>query len=283
MSGSESGVKTIIVGDLQGCMTEFKALLDTLNFDPGSQQIWLVGDLVNRGPDSLGTLRLARNLGAACRCVLGNHDLSTLALAFAPASGQEPDVSQRALFDAPDGAELLDWLRYRPLLHRTGDTVMVHAGLPPQWTIAQAQNEARNLESVLRGPQHVNFFRQMYGDWPVRWSPDLDESDRLRFATNCFTRLRYCSTNGDLELGEKGAPGSQAHGLLPWFAIPGRASLSHRIVFGHWSTLGRVFWPQYRVWGLDTGCVWGGRLTALVLETQRLIGVPSAGYKKPGS
>ena len=186
------------------------------------------------------------------------------------------------LLAAEDRDELLDWLRHRPLLQEWPGWAMVHAGLPPQWDLPLARRMARQLEARLRGPRHGELLARMYGDEPSLWSPGLRGMARSRFAVNVFTRLRYCDPDGRLDLRGKGAPGSQPEPLLPWFAVPGRRSLDTEIVFGHWSTLGRVHWPEYRVWGLDTGAVWGGRLTALCLETRQLTQVDCSEYLRPG-
>ena len=255
---------TYAIGDIQGCREALERLLEAIGFDPARDRLWFAGDLVNRGPDSLGTLRLVRDLGDRAITVLGNHDLHLLAVA----SGAEPARSSDHLDDvlaAPDRDELLDWLRHRPLLHhdpRLGYT-LVHAGLPPQWDLATARACATELEAVLRGPDHADFFDHMYGDHPRRWDPDLRGRDRLRFITNCLTRMRYCDRSGNLDLASKGPPGTQPSPFLPWFRIPDRASAGLRIVFGHWSTLGPH--DGHGVHALDTGCLWGGRLTALRL------------------
>jgi bis(5'-nucleosyl)-tetraphosphatase (symmetrical) len=176
---------------------------------------------------------------------------------------------------APDRDELLDWLRRRPLLHESedGGTALLHAGLPPQWDMQQAQACAREVETVLRGKDCQEFLRGMYGDEPAQWDATLSGLPRLRFIVNCYTRLRYCDAGGRADFEEKGAPGTQAKGLLPWFAVPGRLSRGTRLIFGHWSTLTQVSWPEYGVYGLDTGAVWGGKLTAIRLEGNRLFAV----------
>ena len=252
------------IGDIQGCYGELRRILDHSGFDPANDTLWCVGDLVSRGPDSLGVLRFVRGLGEAAVCVLGNHDLHLLALA---AGNRKQDASGLAdVLQAPDSEELLDWLRHRPLLHYDPalDFLMVHAGLPPEWDLATARACAREVESVLRGPEHHEYFMQMYGNKPNRWDTKLRGMKRWRYITNCLTRLRFCDTDGRLTLKEKGPPGSQAKGRVPWFAHPRRASRGQRIVFGHWSTLG--YMADHNVWALDTGCVWGGALTLLRLD-----------------
>lgn len=256
---------TFAIGDLQGCYDDLMRLLERVHFDASDDHLWFAGDLVNRGPDSLGALRFVKGLGDAAISVLGNHDLHLLAVAAGTAKLRKDDTLDDIL-EAPDRDELLHWLRHRPVLHHDPalDFTLVHAGLPPQWDLAQAGICARELEDVLRGPSHVDLFRDMYGDEPRRWDASLSGMARLRFIINCFTRLRYCSAAGDLKLRYKGAPGTQAAGCLPWFEVPGRASANLHLLFGHWSTLGDI--SGHNIYPLDTGCVWGGRLTALRLD-----------------
>ena len=269
------------IGDVQGCFRELQLLLTRLDFDPAKDRLWFAGDLVNRGPQSLETLRFVRNLGTAAIAVLGNHDLHLLAIA-AHASKLKPKDTLRPILDAPDAAELLDWLRERPLLHHDAQLgyTLVHAGLPPQWDLAQAQACALEVEAVVRGPDSSEFFGRMYGDEPTLWSDRLQGWERVRFITNCLTRMRYCDAEGRLDLGPKGAPGSQPEGLYPWFELPERRSRDLKILFGHWSTLGERSDPG--VYPLDTGCLWGGQMTALRLDTApRWLRLPCAGVRKP--
>ncbi|HET7394834.1 MAG TPA: symmetrical bis(5'-nucleosyl)-tetraphosphatase [Gammaproteobacteria bacterium] len=253
------------IGDVQGCYDDLRRLLDRLAFNPAEDRLWLTGDLVNRGPKSLETLRFAKGLGERAVCVLGNHDLHLLALAAGHAR-MRPNDTLDAILAAQDRDDLLTWLRTRPLLHHDAALgyTLVHAGLPPQWDLATAQNCARELEAVLRGPEAGEFFAHMYGDQPDRWSTGLAGMDRLRYIVNCFTRLRYVGPEGQLDLKQKGKPGSQPAGLIPWFEAPRRASAKLHILFGHWSTLGEV--RDQNVYALDTGCVWGGKLSALRLD-----------------
>lgn len=253
------------IGDLQGCYTELRQLLDTLRLDPAQDKLWFVGDLVNRGPQSLECLRFVKSLGDRAVVTLGNHDLSLL-LIMAGVRELTDHHTTGDVLRAADRAELFDWLRRRPLLHHDPelDYVMVHAGLPPQWDLATAKNCARELESVLRGEDYLEYFRNMYGDQPDRWSDDLRGVERWRFITNCFTRMRYCTAEGRLDLDAKDKPGRQDKNLIPWFQVPGRRSADTRILFGHWSTLGLV--RENNVVSLDTGCVWGGSLTAMRLD-----------------
>lgn len=270
---------TYAVGDLQGCDATFAALLATLDFDPSRDRLWLVGDLVNRGPDSLGVLRRVRALGETCVTVLGNHDLHLLACARVPGQRPRRRDTLDAVLAAPDRDELLDWLRHQPLLHHDAalGCVMVHAGLPPAWDVATAARLAAEVEAVLRGPGCDDFLAAMYGNTPERWDPHLAGQARLRFITNALTRIRYCGPDGRLDFDEKGAPTSEQADLVPWFAVPARASRGTTVVFGHWSTL-RLSAEDARAAGvlaLDTGAVWGGELSAVRLEDGRRYAVPS--------
>lgn len=269
---------TYAIGDIQGCFDALRRLLDRIAFDPAVDRLWLAGDLVNRGPDSAETLRYVRGLGAAATTVLGNHDLHLLAVADGGKPGRRDTLDD--ILKAPDRDELLHWLRQQPLMHTSADGRwhLLHAGLPPQWTISDAQACAREAEAALRGDEHSELLRRMYGDQPDHWDPHHRGVARLRFIINCFTRLRYCSAEGRIDPGPKGRPGTQDARLLPWFAVPGRRSANASILFGHWSTLGRVHWPEHKVWGLDTGCIWGGRLSALKLETRELESVDCPQY-----
>lgn len=253
---------TYAIGDIQGCYERLLRLLDKLRFDPVRDRLWLVGDLVNRGPDSLATLRFVKGLDDRALTVLGNHDLHLLAHAVEGSRlAGESDLDP--ILQAPDRDELLHWLRGRPLMHFDEHKwfALIHAGLPPQWDLRDALSCAREVEAVLRGPDYPDYLGAMYGSEPARWSSSLSGMDRLRFITNCFTRLRYCTADGTLALKEKGTPGSQTAGCLPWFEVPGRATRDIRIIFGHWSRLGYA--TGYNTWALDSGCVWQGRLTAI--------------------
>lgn len=270
------------IGDIQGCYDELQALLERLDYKPAVDRLWFVGDLVNRGPKSLETLRFVRGLGDTAVTVLGNHDLHLIAFAHGHAPSHD-DHTLDAILAAPDRDELIDWLCHRPLLHHDAGLgfTLLHAGLPPQWDLAQAQACAAEVEAVLRGPRLPEFLKDMYGNHPRRWSAELTGHERLRFSINCFTRMRYCDADGRLDLGSKGPPGSQPAGQLPWFRVPGRASRDLNIVFGHWSTLGECNDPG--VYPIDSGCLWGGALTALRIDaTPRRISLPCAGQRKPG-
>lgn len=258
---------TYAIGDIQGCCDEFETLLDRLEFDPARDRLWLVGDLVNRGPRSLDVLRKVKALGSAAITVLGNHDLHLLAAALTPSEQLKPQDTLGPIFTAPDRDELLDWLRHQPLLHHDAALgyTMIHAGLPPQWDLELAQSCARELEAALRDDDRcMELFAHMYGDRPNRWSDKLRGVERLRFITNCLTRLRYCRANGSLELKFKGRIEDAPRGILPWFRAPDRKSSELRIVCGHWSALG--YHDADGVLSIDTGCVWGAKLCAVRLD-----------------
>jgi bis(5'-nucleosyl)-tetraphosphatase (symmetrical) len=226
------------IGDLQGCHAEFMSLLGRIRFDAGRDRLWLTGDLVNRGPESLAALREVKLLGAAATVVLGNHDLHLLAMAFAPKTVKKREPELEAVLDAPDAAELLEWLKARPLLHRERGIpwTLIHAGLPPQWTLEIAERCAREVERALR-EDAAGLLESMYGDEPDRWSPGLAGEARLRFSINCLTRLRVVDRKGRLLLSHKGTIADAPAGSLPWFRHPERATRSDAFVFGHWSAL----------------------------------------------
>ncbi|MGH8250488.1 MAG: symmetrical bis(5'-nucleosyl)-tetraphosphatase [Steroidobacteraceae bacterium] len=259
---------TYAIGDLQGCHAEFMALLERLRFDASRDRLWLTGDLVNRGPASLACLREVRALGDSVTTVLGNHDLHLLALAWAPAQVKRREPELQAVLDAPDAADLLAWLAARPLLHRDRSVgwTLIHAGLPPQWTLAEAESCAREVEAALRDDP-VTLLERMYGDRPDRWSSRLAGIERLRFTVNCLTRLRYVDAGGRLLLGLKGPVEDAPAGAMPWFRHPGRATTDDALIFGHWSALGYLSEPRLRC--LDAGCVWGGALVALRLDREQ--------------
>ena len=266
------------IGDIQGCAAAFDALLKALSFRPSRDRLWLVGDLVNRGPDSLGVLRKVIKLGRSVTCVLGNHDLHLLATV---AGGRElsPADTFGAVLAAPDAGRLIDWLRRRPLLHydSLARRVLVHAGIPPFWTLTQARREAREVERVLRGPKWRYALRSMYGNTPAKWTERLDRESKRRYTINALTRMRYCDKRGRLDFSESGPPGSQPKGLLPWFEVPGRLTDNVQIVVGHWAALGIV--RRADIIALDSGCVWGGCLTAVRLDRPaRPVRVNCAGF-----
>jgi bis(5'-nucleosyl)-tetraphosphatase (symmetrical) len=251
------------IGDVQGCYDELSRLLEKLKFDLAGDELLFVGDLVNRGPRSLDVLRLITSFGESAHVTLGNHDLHLLAAAQS-SEAVEPGLAQ--VFDAPDAHELLEWLRHQPLVHYRPDlnTLVVHAGVPPAWDPLQTIRLAREVEHRLRSDQRNDFFAQMYGQFPDRWSEDLQGMDRLRFITNALTRMRFCYADGRLEFSEKGPPGTQPADLFPWFSLPDRAAESVRVVFGHWASLGLI--NTENLIGIDTGCVWGRQLTAVRVD-----------------
>lgn len=258
---------TYAIGDVQGCADEFDKLLERLRFEPQRDRLWIVGDLVNRGPRSLDVLRRVKALGAAATTVLGNHDLHLLAVALTPSERLKPQDTLGEILTAPDRDELLDWLRRQPLLHHDAQLgyTMIHAGMPPQWDLELAQSCAHELESALRDDEGcIDLFAHMYGDRPNKWSDDLKGHDRLRFITNCLTRLRFCRPDGTLELKYKGEIETAPAALTPWFRAPKRRSRDLRIVCGHWSALG--YYDGDGVLSIDTGCVWGEKLCAVRLD-----------------
>ncbi len=258
---------TWAIGDIQGCHDELCRLLEKTGFDPAHDRLWFCGDLVNRGGQSLAVLRLVKSFGERAVVVLGNHDLSLLAVAERDEAEQarvNPDL--REILFAPDRKDLLDWLRTRPLLHvdRALDFMLVHAGLAPSWDVEHAERAAREVEQRLAGDGATRLLKAMFGNKPDQWSPRLQGMDRLRATINVLTRMRYCDIRGRIAYREKGAPGTQKPGLYPWFEVPGVCKRDIRIVCGHWSTLGRF--AGMGVHAIDGGCVWGGELIALRLD-----------------
>lgn len=268
------------IGDIQGCYDDFRRLLDLVAFDPAADRLWLAGDLVNRGPKSLETLRFVKNLGEAAITVLGNHDLHLIATVLNSSKAGRKDTLQ-AIIDASDSDELIDWLRHRPLFHHDEHFCMLHAGLPPQWDFELTRQMARETEQAMQDADYRLFFKAMYGNKPALWSDDLSQIEKLRFAINCFTRLRYCTAEGELDFNQKGAPGTQPAHLIPWFMAPHRKSRDLHIIFGHWSTLG--FYQGHNCYGIDTGCLWGGQLTALRLDNDmERFSIDCNASQKPG-
>jgi len=257
------------IGDVQGCYDQLRHLLDKIEFDQEKDKLWFAGDLVNRGPDSLKVLRFVKGLGKRAKCVLGNHDLHLLAMSESIDKHKDPNHTLDQVLNAPDRDEILHWLRHLPLMHHSKkrNISMVHAGLPPQWDIPTAMSCAKELESVLQGDSYLEYLQNMYGNLPDRWDPTLEGMDRLRFITNSFTRLRYCTLDGSISLKESCAPGNQGPTLIPWYEAPDRASMGEHILFGHWSTLG--FGLNNHAWSLDSGCLWGGYLTALRIRKRK--------------
>ncbi|MFQ5993463.1 MAG: symmetrical bis(5'-nucleosyl)-tetraphosphatase [Acidiferrobacterales bacterium] len=256
------------IGDVQGCLDELEALLDHLQFDPIHDKLWFTGDLVNRGPRSADTVRFVIALGEAAITVLGNHDLHLLAVADGARRLRTIDTFVDVL-EANDREHILEWLRHRPFIYCDDalGVALIHAGLLPQWDLVAACMHAAEVETVLRGKRYSEFFKHMYGNTPDAWDDSLDGWDRLRVIVNAFTRLRYCDCSGRMDLRPTGPPGSQPTHLMPWFQIPERRIRDLTIVFGHWSSLG--VWRDDGVVALDTGCVWGGALTAVRLDSPR--------------
>lgn len=273
------------IGDIQGCYDALNRLLDKIGFDMDNDQLWFVGDIVNRGPQSLQALRFVRSLGDRAICVLGNHDLNLLAVSADIRSVRNGDTLLE-IINAPDANELLHWLRNLPLVHydKKLNTAMVHAGIPPKWGIKASLKRSREIQSILSSPEYISFLEHMYGDTPNKWSKKLEGWDRLRFITNALTRMRYCDSKGRLDLNEKHKPGSQPEHLKPWFQHAKRKASDTRIIFGHWSTLGFV--QTNNVIALDTGCVWGGTMTAVRIDsgskTPQLISVDCETAQQPG-
>lgn len=267
---------TYAIGDVQGCYAELCALLEKIRFDEQRDRLWFVGDLVNRGPGSLETLRFVMRLGERAVTVLGNHDLHLIALAFGHARNRYDDTLE-AVLKAPDRNDLIAWLRGLPLMHVAEDHVMVHAGLLPQWSVETARRLAREVEGELHGPRHREFLAQLYGSKPEQWHDGLAGADRLRVIVNAMTRMRLCTLEGRMEFGVEGKYAGTPPGYLPWFEVPQRKSAHATIVCGHWSALGLKILPN--LIALDAGCVWGGALTAVRLFDRAVVQVPCAGVK----
>lgn len=263
-------MSTYVVGDIQGCFEALETLLKHLNFNPARDRLWITGDLVNRGEDSLAVLRWCMAHDEAVVAVLGNHDLHLLAVAEGFVQPHRKDTLEMIL-KARDRTAVLEWLRHRPMLHRQGEWLMVHAGLPPEWNAEAAERHAGELERALRGPQWRSFLKEMYGNEPRRWSPLLEGQERLRYIANVLTRARWLHVDGSLEFQHKLGLDSAPPDLTPWFDFPNRRGVDARILFGHWSTLGLL--AREDVVALDTGCLWGGALTAFRLEDEQLFQV----------
>ena len=257
---------TYAIGDVQGCFASLQKLLNKLDFDPEQDTLWFAGDLVNRGSDSLATLRFVKELGNRAVTVLGNHDLHLLAIAADHKSTK--DKGLKKVLKADDADKLLDWLRTRPLLHHDPslDFTIVHAGIYPTWSLSQALDYADELQDILRSTIYLEFIHNMYGNKPKKWKKKLTGWDRLRFICNAFTRMRYCNDDGELDFKSSGTPQVKASDIIPWFDMPDRKMKSQRILFGHWSTLGLL--KRKDIYSLDTGCVWGGQLTALRIDSE---------------
>jgi len=259
------------IGDLQGCLAPLERLVEALAFDPSRDRLWFVGDMVNRGPDSLGCLRFVKSLGPSAVTVLGNHDLHLLCVAEGIEKARPRDTLGEVLA-APDRDELVDWLRRRPLMHVEGAYALVHAGLLPEWPVPKARALAGEVEAVLQGTGWRRFLSHLYGNRPERWDDGLEGDDRLRANVNAMTRLRVCTREGAMDLSFKGEPGEKHAHRIPWFEMPDRASATHTVVCGHWSAMGLKVTPK--LLALDSGCVWGRSLTAVRLGDRRLWQAP---------
>ena len=262
---------TYAVGDIQGCLFALENLLEKIHFDPKKDCLWLTGDLVNRGPQSLETLRFIKNLSNHQQIVLGNHDLHLLALAHG-VYFEEPNSTLIPILKAKDRDELIDWLLHQPLLYHDEKTnyTMVHAGLAPNWDLNLAKKLALEVQNILQSEDREEYFQHMYGDEPIQWRDDLTGWERIRCIVNYFTRVRFCHPDGSLELKTKEnmKPNqNEGAGLIPWFKIPNRRNAHLKIIFGHWAALGGVT-KTNNTFALDTGCVWGYALTAMRLEDQ---------------
>jgi len=271
-----------LIGDVQGCDAALARLLGKVAFSPSRDTLYLLGDLVNRGPDSAGVLRRLMAFGASARCLLGNHDLSLLAVAYGHRAPHGNDTMDSVL-QAPDRDAMLQWLRAQNMALREHGLLMVHGGVLPQWDAAQVMQLAREVEAVLAGPELAEFLPRMYGNEPARWSESLQGAERLRIVVNALTRLRFCTPDGTMHLKASGRPDEAPPGTLPWFDVPGRRTAGETIAFGHWSTLGYVRRPD--IIALDTGCVWGGCLSALRLSPagdHELVQVACEQAQEPG-
>ena len=283
-----------MIGDIQGCDAALQALLQTLDFSPSRDTLFVLGDLVNRGPSSLATIRRLMALGDSAQCLLGNHDLHLLAVGLTGARVKPQDTLD-GILEATDRGPLLHWLRHRPLAIDSHGWLMVHAGVLPQWTRAQTIALAKSAQAMLRSEAHLEFFKNMYGNWPNQWqassarNPEWTEFDETRLVINALTRIRLCDSHGQLDFTYKGDATQAPPGLMPWYAVPGRQTADTRIAFGHWSTLqapeSGLFEPPM-VLPLDTGCVWGGYLTAAEFRAESaqvtLIKQPCPQAQQPG-
>ncbi len=270
-----------LMGDLQGCCQALERMLQTIDFSPSRDHLFVLGDLVNRGPDSLGVLRRLRGLDNAATCLLGNHDLHLLAVAHGVRKMHRSDTLAPIL-DAPDREEWLYWLRQQRLAVQAHGWLMVHAGVVPQWDAAQTVVLAGEVEAMLRSPEVGEFLTLMYGNEPARWDDSLQGVDRWRCVVNSLTRLRFCAADGTMEFATKEGAGGAPEGYMPWFEVPGRRTQGTPVAFGHWSTLGLV--NRDDLLALDTGCLWGGHLTAVRVDgaTREVIQIPCPQAQKPG-
>lgn len=272
-------MSTYVIGDLQGCQRPLLELMARIDAAAPASAMLFAGDLVNRGPDSLAALRTVKGLGRRARTVLGNHDLHLLAVSQGIRPAHRSDTLEPILH-APDRDALLDWLRRQPLAILQDGHLLVHAGVAPQWSAAQTLALAQEVEAALRGPHWVDFLRAMYGNAPDRWDDALTGNDRLRCVVNILTRIRFCRPDGTMDFATKEGLASALPGTLPWFEVPQRRSADVTVIFGHWSTLGLLQRPN--LIALDTGCVWGGKLTAVCLEDRSVIQVDCPQCQRPG-
>jgi bis(5'-nucleosyl)-tetraphosphatase (symmetrical) len=263
---------TYAIGDIQGCFHTFQKLLKCIDFNPKIDTLWLVGDVINRGAESLAVLRWCYQHRDSIQMVLGNHDLHTIAVAHGIRKPNRSDTIQ-SIIDAPDGEKLLTWLRHQPLIVTNESYVMVHAGLLPQWQVSEAVTYAKEVEYVLQSKVYIDFLTRMYGDTPNLWQDDLVGYERLRLIVNAMTRMRVCTPEGALDFTFKGELQDVPSGLVPWFDLPNQFSTNRTIIFGHWSALGLQ--QNANIVALDTGCLWGGKLTAMCLETNEITQVSS--------
>lgn len=269
---------TYAIGDVQGCFEPLERLLKQIQFDPAKDTLWFAGDLVNRGPQSLQTLRFIKSLGRQTTVVLGNHDLHLLAIYYGGHAAKRNDTLDAVLV-AEDAPELLNWLRHQPLVHSQENWCMSHAGIPPQWTVAQALALSKEVEAAIQGEHATAFFQQMYGNQSNSWQAGLTGIDRLRTIVNYLTRMRFIGPNGELDLVSKEGLDTQPSGYVPWFNAQPSYTSSQQILFGHWAALeGKT--NITNVHALDTGCVWGGQLSALRLEDQQWFRVPATTQQK---
>lgn len=272
-------MKTYAIGDIQGCQPRLEELLERIHVASPDAEFIFVGDLVNRGPRSLETLRRIRALGTSAQVVLGNHDLHLLAVAHGIRNAHRTDTLDEIL-NAPDRDELLDWLRKQPLALMKNGYLLVHAGVLPQWTAQQTLDLADEVQTVLSSPDWVAFLRQMYGNTPAKWDDALEGADRLRCIVNALTRIRFCTEDGTMEFGGTKGADADLPGYLRWFDVPGRKTSDVTVVFGHWSTLGLIMRPD--IISIDTGCLWGGKLSAVCLQDRSVIQVDCPEYQRAG-
>jgi bis(5'-nucleosyl)-tetraphosphatase (symmetrical) len=274
-----------LIGDLQGCDEPLARLLEKIDFSPSTDTLYFLGDLVNRGPDSLAVLRRLTALGDAARCLLGNHDLHALAV-WQGVRPQGKGDTLHQLLAAPDGGDLMHWLRHRALAIEAHGWLMVHAGVLPQWNTAQTMDLAREVEQALQSPDFKSFLSTVFGNQPSQWHDNLQGVERLRVVVNALTRLRFCTAAGEMEFSVKGGQADAPPGYARWFEVPGRSTLSQPLAFGHWSTLNAGQNMHHNTLALDTGCVWGGCLTAAKLGKNtgefELIQLKCEQARKPG-